>query len=1141
MKLKVLLTGCFALCTIATSSLAQNYNAYGYANGVAGEKYHMPGTQITAASELEVNNLGVVTCYYYDITNLSGPDLKADTGVVFGIYTDAIAKDAGGQDKRGYDTKTDAANSSKYAPIRWNGGSNLWRQGGQWVRYSIDFDSNAYNFVFRSNVNSFAVAAQKFVLKIFEPSNMSTPVFERKIDLSGGLPNEGEIANSILRIGGGNLETDWFKLLDEINLEAATYVVELASPETSYSFSSWGVFTFNKATSYGGKPYTGIVPNATTDTIKAYQYDITGDLSTFSTGDSGVTVGVYNTINIDNGQDIRENTDAPKWDAVRFNSETQTFQANGGWYKYSVSFNDNKPYYFCFRGLTPTAMPTFNGTVQIIEPFTDNVIAEYTINNDVAYYSTHDKTQTTRWMYIKNAASIPNGNYCVKIDFPTIGDTGILGEFTFSSVNPANNTPLVRTFNWPQTVANDNNLHSSLYTVKVHQDDEVYDMFLHKSVPDIRASKYPDDNGGNGVMKELYDRTFNFCQFEYTGEIVVEATKVYGTAATRVEIQPKAYGINPFYFDGRTVKFKLKHMDKMPSYISINFVADDNLDSQPLGGQKAVKHGLMLFGDKPEVYKPDTLAAGTVFYSDDADSAEVVNANLIYFKPGDYNLKKVFKRGVIDLTKNGQHVYLEGGAYVRGTIWTNGKDNIWLYGRGFISGWDMLFHELLDENGRKDAFVNFVGSDNCHIEGISIIDPTHHSIPSSSNTYFKNVKIIGWSYNQDGTRVGSGSYLEEMFTKTQDDRSYADRGQVYKNSVEWPMRNGAFGILGWGSYDGGFATYENIYMINSEWERPENTVGNQAVIGSNIKQGSNQQNDTIRNLSLEDYTTLLCILRINYDPTSGDAWKPSDPGEIKNFYFDNITVEQPFITTNGTKKYNRIEGFIKDGIKATVHDITFRNLVVAGELVLDHNKSKYFYIDPKTTYNIFFESSDTVHTIRATQNAGGSVFPKGDLAVPKGQSQYVSIEPNKGYRIKDVKVDHTSVGPLTVVNLTNVTSDHIIEVEFEAGENTFDLQTVLDPNTVLTDTIQLGVNHIHTAAKNIFAKSINDHLRISPNPTSTNFTLQKANPNAEVIVYNNLGQEVLRTNSKTINVSTLNTGTYIVATEGKFGKVNIIK
>ena len=127
------------------------------------------------------------------------------------------------------------------------------------------------------------------------------------------------------------------------------------------------------------------------------------------------------------------------------------------------------------------------------------------------------------------------------------------------------------------------------------------------------------------------------------------------------------------------------------------------------------------------------------------------------------------------------------------------------------------------------------------------------------------------------------------------------------------------------------------------------------------------------------------------------------------------------------------------------------------------------------------------------------------------------------------------------MNLTNITSDHIIEVEFEAGENTFDLQTVLDPNTVLTDTIQLGVNHIHTAAKNIFAKSINDHLRISPNPTSTNFTLQKANPNAEVIVYNNLGQEVLRTNSKTINVSTLNTGTYIVATEGKFGKVNIIK
>ena len=125
-------------------------------------------------------------------------------------------------------------------------------------------------------------------------------------------------------------------------------------------------------------------------------------------------------------------------------------------------------------------------------------------------------------------------------------------------------------------------------------------------------------------MNELYDRTFNFCQFEFTDEITVEATKIYGTTASRVEIQPKAYGINPFYFDGRTVKFKLKHQPNRPNYISINFVANDNLDAQPLGGQMAVKHGLVLFADKPEVYKPDTTAVGTVFYSDQTDSATIV-------------------------------------------------------------------------------------------------------------------------------------------------------------------------------------------------------------------------------------------------------------------------------------------------------------------------------------------------------------------------------------------------------------------------------------------------------------------------------------------------------------------------------------
>ena len=655
----------------------EEYTAHGYANGVKGAHYKMPGTLITGTSELEVNNTGVVTCYYYDIADISGPDLKKDTAVTFGIYTQNNPEDTGGQDKRGFSTNKDP----KYAPIRWNGGSNLWRQGGQWARYTIDFDAETYNFVYRGNINDFATQHHTFILKIFDPADMSSAIYERNIDLTSGFQSEGEIKDNILRLGGGNNETDWFKVLDDIELSAGTYVVELSSPEVSYAHASWGVFTFNISAGYKGEPYNNEPFTALTDTVAIYQFDKINTGEFFAEGDSGVTAGVYNT-SFNNGNNIRNYTDVLLWDAVAYNNNTETMQANGAWYKYTVNFTKQAPYYFCFKGLKIEDLADWDATIEIIEPNTNNLITSYKFSDGLKNFTKKDSSEELRWLYINKQGIIPAGTYVIKIDIPELDTTGVLSKFCFSDQNPANLQPLIRTFNWPETVANDPDLHSNLYTVKVLQDGEEYELFLHKSKPDVRPSQYPPDNGGNGVQNVLYDRTFNFGQFEFTDEIIVEATKDFGTVASRVEIQPKAYGINPFYFDGRTVKFKLKHQENRPSYISINFVSNDNTDDQDLGGQKAVKHGLMLFGDKPEIYKPDTTQAGTVFYSDDADSASVVNANLIYFRAGDYDLKKVFKRGVIDLTKNGQHIYVDGGAYVRGAIWSNGKDDIWLYGRG---------------------------------------------------------------------------------------------------------------------------------------------------------------------------------------------------------------------------------------------------------------------------------------------------------------------------------------------------------------------------------------------------------------------------------------------------------------------------
>jgi hypothetical protein len=70
-------------------------------------------------------------------------------------------------------------------------------------------------------------------------------------------------------------------------------------------------------------------------------------------------------------------------------------------------------------------------------------------------------------------------------------------------------------------------------------------------------------------------------------------------------------------------------------------------------------------------------------------------------------------------------------------------------------------------------------------------------------------------------------------------------------------------------------------------------------------------------------------------------------------------------------------------------------------------------------------------TITATAGQGGTISPSGSVSVVSGSSQIFTITPNVGYKIKDVKVDGTSVGSVNTYTFTNVTSNHTIEVTFE--------------------------------------------------------------------------------------------------------------
>jgi hypothetical protein len=603
-------------------------------------------------------------------------------------------------------------------------------------------------------------------------------------------------------------------------------------------------------------------------------------------------------------------------------------------------------------------------------------------------------------------------NNCVQTFWKTLFLTAIC--LLFSSII---GSAQLTYYSYPSSVPQSNN-----YQVRVKYQGNWLTLFTHYSEPNLAMG--PD---GNGVTGNIIGRSMSFVQFSFTEEMDVEVTKNFGTTAKRVEIQPKAYNIQPNFFDGRVCRFKIKPRTSEPVYVNVNFESTDNQISNGSGGFD-VRNGMMIFADKSETNAPQLGSTGVVQYS---TTANISNADIVYFAPGDYNLKDRFTDGVLRLSKNNQKVYIAGGAFVRGAIHGNNKDFCWIYGRGIITGENMVWHEIRNTSGVKDAFLNFMGSDDCRFEGFTILNPTHHTLPSSKRNTYKNIKLIGWASNQDGLRPSEGSLVEEVFIKTHDDYDYSRDPHEFRNSVIWPMQNGSFGQLGWNDLGTGFAKYTNIYFINAEWR--DINKRNTGIMGSVLNQGIALTNNSMENIYAENNTLNLVSFIMEYDATV--PFDANKPGEVKDFTFKNIVFEKPFISPNGVANKNIIRGFQHQGKTAMWRNINFTNLVLGNTIVTQSNYQNYFTIDPATTSNITFTTEGVLPTVATTTNTGGITVPSGTVPTPAGMTRVINIVPNNGFKIKNVIVDGLSRCRVQTVVFEQINANHIISVEFEAGND----------------------------------------------------------------------------------------------------------
>lgn len=595
---------------------------------------------------------------------------------------------------------------------------------------------------------------------------------------------------------------------------------------------------------------------------------------------------------------------------------------------------------------------------------------------------------------------------------------------------------------WPQTAPV-----SDKYSVRLEQGGAWFYPLALYSEPQLEQG--PD---GDGVTSLHEDRSMTYVPFAFTGDVRVEVHKLHGGPARRVEIVPRAFGIEPDWFDGRTVHFTLPgHVD--PAYISINFVSSeaadkDNVDANN-NGAVAVRHGLVLFADRPEENVPDLGQDGAVNYVT-ASREEIENANFLYFPAGDHHLGDKFGRvddepgtdARIYLKQNGMEIYLQAGAIVRGSIDAGGHDDIRLHGRGLISGEDFYWHYFQEPGSAKGkvAFLNFKGCDDCSFDGFMVVNPTHHTMPSGNRTHTRNVKIIGWASNQDGIRPGDDSLGEKLFIKTSDDLNYArNPGQVLRHSVVWPMRNGALGMLGWNNLGSGGTEFQDIYVIHSEWDLDAADKRNTGILGSVLNQGVDQADTRVENIYGEWGMGMLSNISITFDskklprqPDGQTGW-----GELTGFTFRNIILEAPFQNSGAVPVRNQLRGFEYNGAKATLRDFRFINVVAGNTLVTKENAGQFFDIDTETTSNITFGTEGAIYHVTVTAGVGGRVRPDGRVPTPAGMNRYLAIIADEGKCIRNVKVDGQDLGRRQNVFFPDISSDHTVEVTFAEGPDTF--------------------------------------------------------------------------------------------------------
>jgi hypothetical protein len=468
--------------------------------------------------------------------------------------------------------------------------------------------------------------------------------------------------------------------------------------------------------------------------------------------------------------------------------------------------------------------------------------------------------------------------------------------------------------------------------------------------------------GGDYRASELQGRTFSFGVLDYDpedGPLQVRVVRRKGASTSKVEIQPRRYGIQPEVVKGREAKFTLERSSR---YLSVAFDAPDNRTKSA----HWIRHMFCLFVDPPEQGRPEKGEAGVVEYNPGLGSEAIRGAKVLYFPAGHHDLRQYSKGGAIAdgilTVADGQSVYLESGAFVEGLLTVaapladRGQR---LFGRGILTGRKHPWYNFPRYRGpRYQQLVRF--GMRAEVSGVTLIESPAHGLVAGNGARIQNIKYVGWHCNNDGIRVGQQSEVSDSFVRAVDDHFYNFAIRV-RDCVLWAGHNGAILTYGWGGtgeapYNAGASVLERIDVIHPEWETLGNNNGLVAAQTGLEYRPFGYGGDpgtTLRDIRIDGVVPGLLNLKPHTDgPKSVVVAKKVPKSSLG--YLGDLTLEG--VTVDGQQGKSIVHGAADaatDGREVYwVKNLELRGVRVGREEVTEQNLGRFFELDRKTVQGV---------------------------------------------------------------------------------------------------------------------------------------------------------------------------------------------